>query len=96
MNAAAMVRAVLFSVLAFEADRCPEPARCARPRAAVGPWAFSDKPLGALQNLMRQAGFSQEKFEINSAPTFFINGQRHPGNLMIQQIEKIIAPILGS
>ena len=26
-------------------------------------WAFSDKPLDALQQMMRQAGFSQEKFE---------------------------------
>ena len=26
-------------------------------------WAFSDKPVDALQQLMRQAGFSQEKFE---------------------------------
>lgn len=83
-------------------------------------WAFSDKPLDALQQMMRQAGFSQEKFEaclkdqklynavnavkqrgvdkfkINSTPTFFINGQRHPGHLSIQEIEKIIAPMLSS
>ena len=26
-------------------------------------WAFTDKPLDALRGLMRQAGFSQEKFE---------------------------------
>jgi protein-disulfide isomerase len=26
-------------------------------------WAFSDKPLDALQQMMRQAGFSKEKFE---------------------------------
>jgi protein-disulfide isomerase len=26
-------------------------------------WAFVDKPLDALQQIMRQAGFSQEKFE---------------------------------
>ena len=26
-------------------------------------WAFSDKPVDALQQMMRQAGFSQEKFE---------------------------------
>lgn len=26
-------------------------------------WAYSDKPLDALQQMMRQAGFSQEKFE---------------------------------
>ncbi len=83
-------------------------------------WAFSDKPLEALQGMVRQAGFSQEKFEsclkdqrlydavnavkqraaekfkVNSTPRFFINGQRHPGNLTIQQIEKVITPMLGS
>jgi protein-disulfide isomerase len=83
-------------------------------------WAFSDKPVDALQQLMRQAGFSQEKFEqclrdqklydavnavrnraakdfnVTSTPTFFINGQRHPGNMSIADIEKIIKPLLGA
>jgi protein-disulfide isomerase len=82
-------------------------------------WAFSDKPVDALQGMMRQAGFSQEKFEsclrdqklydavnavrnraseqfkVNSTPTFFINGQRHSGNMSIADIEKIIKPLLG-
>jgi protein-disulfide isomerase len=83
-------------------------------------WAYSDKPLDALQQLMRQAGFSQEKFEqclkdqklydavnavrnraakefnVTSTPTFFINGQRHSGNMSIAEIEKIIKPMLGA
>ena len=83
-------------------------------------WAYSDKPLDALQGLMRQAGFSQERFEaclrdqsllqgvnavknraadklkIESTPTFFINGQRHPGNLSIDDLERIIKPMLGA
>ena len=83
-------------------------------------WAFSDKPLDALQQLLRQAGFSQQKFEtclrdqklydavnavknraakdfnITSTPTFFINGQRYPGNMSIADIEKIIKPLLGA
>jgi protein-disulfide isomerase len=83
-------------------------------------WAFSDKPVDALQQMMRQAGFSQEKFEsclrdqklydavnavrnrasekfnVNSTPTFFINGQRHSGNLSIADLEKIIKPLLGA
>ena len=82
-------------------------------------WAFSDKPVDALQQLMRQAGFSQEKFEsclrdqklydavnavrnrasekfsVNSTPTFFINGQRFSGNMSIDEIEKVIKPLLG-
>jgi protein-disulfide isomerase len=83
-------------------------------------WAFTDKPLDALQQIMRQAGFSKEKFEsclrdqklydavnavkkrgeevfkVNSTPTFFINGQRHPGNISIDEIEKIIKPMIGA
>jgi protein-disulfide isomerase len=83
-------------------------------------WAFSDKPLDALQQLMRQAGFSQEKFKaclsdqklydavnavrdrgaetfkVNSTPTFFINGQRYPGNMSIDELERIIKPLLGA
>ncbi len=83
-------------------------------------WAYSDKPVDTLQQLMRQAGFSQEKFEqclrdqkvydavnavrnraakefnVNSTPTFFINGQRHSGNMSIADIEKIIKPLLGA
>jgi protein-disulfide isomerase len=83
-------------------------------------WAFSEKPVEGLQQVLRQAGFSQEKFEsclrdqklydavnavrnraaekmnVNSTPTFFINGQRHPGNLSIEELEKVIKPLLGA
>lgn len=83
-------------------------------------WAFTEKPLDALRQMMRQAGFSQEKFDaclrdqklydavnavknraietfkVDSTPTFFINGQRHPGNLSIDELEKIIKPMLGA
>ncbi len=83
-------------------------------------WAFTEKPLDALRQMMRQAGMSQEKFDsclkdqklyevvnavknrgmetfkVDSTPTFFINGQRHPGNMSIDEIEKIIRPMLGA
>jgi len=83
-------------------------------------WAFADKPLDALQQMMRQAGFSKDRFEsclrdqklldavntvkqrasdtfkVDSTPTFFINGQRYPGNLSIQKLESIIEPMLQS
>ncbi|WP_230530640.1 DsbA family protein [Microvirga roseola] len=82
-------------------------------------WAFTDKPLDALRAIMKQAGFSQEKFDaclqdqklydavnavknrgmeqfkVDSTPTFFINGQRHPGSLSINELETIIKPMLG-
>lgn len=83
-------------------------------------WAFVNKPLDALAQIMRQAGFSQEKFEatlrdqklldainavknraagefkVDSTPTFFVNGQRLPGALSIDEFEKVIRPILGA
>jgi protein-disulfide isomerase len=83
-------------------------------------WAFTEKPLDALRQMMRQAGFSQEKFDsclkdqklydavnavknrgietfkVDSTPTFFINGQRHPGNLSIDELEAIIKPMLDA
>ena len=83
-------------------------------------WAFSKKPLDALQQMMRQAGFSKEKFEsllagfksfmtlwtrcpergeekfkVSSTPTLFINGQRVSGNMSIDELEKILKPLLG-
>jgi protein-disulfide isomerase len=83
-------------------------------------WAFTNKPLDALAQTMRQAGFSQEKFEsvlrdqklydavnavknraverfkVESTPTFFVNGQRVPGAVSIDEFEKIIKPMLGA
>ena len=82
-------------------------------------WAFVERPLDSLRQIMRQAGFSQEKFDaclkdqklydavnavknrgaetfkVASTPTFFINGERKAGALSIDEIEKIIKPILG-
>lgn len=83
-------------------------------------WAFTDKPLDALGTMMRQAGFSKERFEatlkdqklydavnavknrafqtlkVESTPTFFINGARHAGALTIDELEKVIKPIVGA
>ena len=83
-------------------------------------WAFVPKPLDALSQMMKQAGFSQEKFEatlrdqklydavnavknrgadtfkVDSTPTFFVNGQRIKGAASIDELEKIIKPILGA
>lgn len=83
-------------------------------------WAYTDKPLDALRQMMRQAGFSQEKFDtclrdqklydavnavknrgvetfkVEYTPTFFINGQRYPGNMSINEFEKILTPLLGA
>ena len=86
-------------------------------------WAFVQKPqspVDALEQLLRQAGFSKEKFEgclkdqkiytaingvktrgletfkIESTPTFFINGRRFSGAMTIEEMEKVIKPIIES
>ncbi len=86
-------------------------------------WAYVQKPqtpVEALEQLLRQAGFSKEKFEaclkdqkvysaingvktrgletfkVESTPTFFINGQKFSGAMTIEEIEKVIKPIIGS
>ena len=86
-------------------------------------WAYVQppaSPVDALEGLLKQAGYSKEKFEaclkdqrvygaingvkargmdtlkVESTPTFFINGSKHPGALPIEEMEKIIKPILGA
>lgn len=83
-------------------------------------WAFTSKPVDALRQTVKQAGFSQERFDailrdqklydavnavknraaetfkVDSTPTFFINGQRKPGAITLEEIETIIKPILGA
>ncbi len=78
-------------------------------------WAFVDKPLDGLANVLKQAGLGQEKFEavlkdqalyekvnairnranekfgVNSTPTFFLNGEKYTGEITIDDFGKIIA-----
>lgn len=37
-----------------------------------------------------------EKLGVDSTPTFFINGQKHPGALTIEEMDKILTPLVGS
>jgi len=37
-----------------------------------------------------------EEFGVSSTPTFFINGQKHSGALTMEQLEKILEPMLAS
>jgi protein-disulfide isomerase len=38
----------------------------------------------------------QQKFKVEATPTFFINGQRFPGALSIEDIDKAVAPLIKS
>jgi protein-disulfide isomerase len=81
-------------------------------------WAFSKRPLEALFQLVKQAGFTQEsaesclknqkiyagvtevmkrgseKFQVNSTPTFFINGQLQRGVPKVEELDKVLAPFV--
>lgn len=78
------------------------------------------KPVAALMEVVKEAGFTQESFEsclknqqlydavsqtrdrasekfgINSTPTFFINGKRQTGAITVDELEKLLAPLLKS
>jgi protein-disulfide isomerase len=81
-------------------------------------WAFVDKPVDALQSLVRQAGITGEAFEsclrdekrlnavnairqrasdklsVTSTPTLIINGQIHKGAMSIEELSKILDPLV--
>lgn len=83
-------------------------------------WAFVDKPVEALENIVKQAGITHDAFEsclkdqalynkvnaerdaagkdfhVDATPTFFINGVKHPGELSVPELEKILDPLLKS
>jgi protein-disulfide isomerase len=49
-----------------------------------------------LNKVQQMRDVGSRKFKVDSTPTFFINGERHGGELTIEQIDKIIAPMLKS
>ena len=81
-------------------------------------WAFVDKPIEALLDLVKQSGMSQvdfenclknqelmdqvsqtrdraaEKFNVDSTPTFFVNGRKMTGDLPIAEFDKVLEPLL--
>jgi protein-disulfide isomerase len=54
---------------------------------------LDDKEL--YQNVMKVAKRAQEKFQISSTPTFFINGERKVGALEMDAWDKILEPLLA-
>jgi protein-disulfide isomerase len=53
---------------------------------------INDKDLLAKVQEMRNRG--KEKFKVEATPTFYITGQRYPGALPIEDLDKAIAPLL--
>ena len=85
--------------------------------ASQDKWAVRH-PLPVLQQIAKQAGFTQESFEecladqklyndiiamrergskdykVESTPTLFVNGKMQKGGATIEQLDKLIAPLL--
>lgn len=55
---------------------------------------LTDQPL--LDKITAIRTRASEKFQINSTPTFFVNGKRLAGNNRIEDFDKIIEPMLGA
>ncbi|WP_075215776.1 DsbA family protein [Mongoliimonas terrestris] len=53
---------------------------------------LSDQPLLDNINAVRERG--EKEFGVNSTPTFFINGQRHRGAMSMEEMAKILDPML--
>jgi len=52
------------------------------------------KDQAMLTKVQQVAERGSTKFKVDSTPTFFINGERHPGGMSIEEFDKIIAPLV--
>jgi protein-disulfide isomerase len=52
---------------------------------------INDKDQLTKVQQMRDRG--SQKFKVDSTPTFFINGERHPGAMSMEEIDKIVASL---
>jgi len=55
---------------------------------------INDKDLLAKVQQMRNRG--KEKFKVDATPTFYINGERYPGALAMEDLDKAIAALIKS
>src|SRR5215470_9893081 len=55
---------------------------------------INDKDLRDKVQQMRNRG--KEKFKVEATPTFYINGERHSGAIPLEELDKIIAPLIKS
>jgi protein-disulfide isomerase len=55
---------------------------------------IDDKALLAKVEQMRDRG--SQKFKIDAVPMFYINGEKYPGALSIEDLDKAIAPLIKS
>ena len=46
-----------------------------------------------INQLRDKAG---QQFKVDATPTFFINGEKHPGELSVAELDKVLAPLVKS
>jgi len=54
---------------------------------------LKNQPIYDAVNSVRERG--EKVFGVDSTPTFFINGQKSSGSLSIEELDKILAPLVG-
>jgi protein-disulfide isomerase len=55
---------------------------------------MADKDL--LNKIQQVRNRGQQKFEVEATPTFYINGEKYPGALSMEDLDKAIAPLVKS
>jgi len=55
---------------------------------------INDKEL--LTKVQEERDIASKKFKVDSTPTFFINGEKHAGAMSIEELDKILAPLIKS
>ncbi len=48
-----------------------------------------------LENIIQERLAGQEDYKIESTPSFIIDGRKHPGALTADELDEILAPLLG-
>ena len=50
---------------------------------------------GGLEKIIQERLAGQEKYRIDSTPSFIIDGRKHPGALTAEELDDILTPLLG-
>jgi protein-disulfide isomerase len=49
-----------------------------------------------LDGVLAVKNQGEKDFRVDSTPTFFINGNRHTGNMSIEEFDRILSPLVGN
>ena len=48
-----------------------------------------------FEKIIQERLVGQEQYKIESTPSFIIDGRRYPGALTAEELDEILAPLLG-